>query len=105
MKRMKTVVALLSVLMFCSYSAWAAGPSLEEGKKLFNDPALGGSTNDKSCSSCHADGKGLQKAANLPHIEDRINKCIQGALKGQPLDKNSDAMKSLKMYVESLIKK
>ncbi|MCE1273941.1 MAG: cytochrome-c peroxidase, partial [Chlorobiales bacterium] len=35
-------------------------PSVEEGMRLFSDPALGGLNNQKSCNSCHPSGKGLE---------------------------------------------
>jgi len=80
----------------------AGESSLELGQKLFNDRALGGSTNEKSCNSCHQDGKGLEKAGAKKDLGKIINSCIEGALEGKKLDGRSVEMRSLKMYVESL---
>jgi predicted RNase H-like HicB family nuclease len=41
---------------------------------------LGGSKNDKSCNTCHPDGKGLEKAG--ANIESMVQKCIEKALEG-----------------------
>jgi cytochrome c len=72
------------------------------GKQLFTDPTLGGSTNDKSCNTCHPDGKGLEKA--VANLETTIQACIQKALKGKPLAKDSQEMKDLVAYITSLRK-
>lgn len=74
----------------------------EHGKALFNDPGLGGSTNDKSCGSCHPGGSGLETASG--DIADTINRCIKSALEGEGLDKDSQEMKDLSAYIKSLKK-
>jgi len=76
------------------------GGNVQRGKELFSDPTLGGSTNDKSCNTCHPDGKGLEKAGG--NIENVINACIQRALGGKPLDSDSQEMKDLSAYIVSL---
>jgi len=68
--------------------------------QLFKDPALGGSTNDKSCNTCHPDGKGLENAG--ANIETTIQACIQKALGGKPLAADSQQMKDLVAYIASL---
>jgi len=76
-------------------------PSVELGKKLFNDPKLGGATGAKTCASCHKDGAGIEfsyKKANLPQI---INMCITRGLNGAPLPVDSVEMKSLILYHQS----
>jgi hypothetical protein len=75
--------------------------SIERGKILFNDPKLGGSTNDKSCNSCHPGGKGLEKADVTP---DTVNLCIKKPLAGKPLDNDSQEMKDIIAYIQSLKK-
>ncbi len=72
------------------------------GKKLFNDPSLGGSGNEKSCNTCHPGGKGLEHAASNPKLVSIINRCIAGPLAGQPLAVESAEMQSLTLYIKSL---
>jgi len=86
--------------------------SVERGKALFNDPkAFGGST---SCSSCHPDGKGLEKAGmegrtewtnpvgTYKSLEEAINVCITQANKGMAIDVKSQEMKDMVAYIKSL---
>lgn len=86
--------------------------SVEKGKALFDDPkAFGGST---SCSSCHPDGKGLEKAGmkgktewtnpvgTYKSLEEAINVCITQANKGKAIDVKSQEMKDMVAYIKSL---
>jgi len=100
-------IAVLSgmALLLTGLPALAGKSSLELGEKLFKDPTLGGSTNDKSCDSCHAGGKKLEKAAGEKNLTGVINRCITGPLGGHKIDGRSAEMRSLKMYIESLIAK
>jgi cytochrome c len=75
---------------------------IEKGKQLFKDPALGGSTNDKSCNTCHPDGKGLENAG--ANLEGAIQACIEKALEGKPPAADSQEMKDLVAYIKSLKK-
>lgn len=97
-------MALISAaaLLLSSGAGFCGESSVELGKKLFNDPTLGGSTNDKSCNSCHADGKGLEKAGAKDNLSDIINQCVTGPLGGQKIDGRTVEMRSLKMYIQSL---
>jgi len=63
---------------------------------------LGGSANDKSCNTCHPDGKGLEGAG--ANLESTINACIKRALEGKPLAADSQDMKDLVAYIASLKK-
>jgi len=84
-------------------------PSVELGKKLFNDPSLG--TNGKSCATCHASDDNIAKLANkkvwfgggAKTLEQAINFCINGPLAGKPLPEDSVEAKSIAMYMKSLI--
>ena len=78
----------------------SAGGNVERGKQLFADPKLGGSTNDKSCNTCHPGGKGLEKAET--NLEGMIQACIQKALEGKPLAADSQEMKDIVAYIKSL---
>lgn len=78
------------------------GGDAEKGKQLFTATTLGGSTNDKSCNTCHPDGKGLEKAG--VNLESTIQACIQKALGGKPLATDSQEMKDLVAYITALKK-
>jgi len=102
MKSLK-IAMLAAGLAGMSFVAHAAEtPSVELGKKLFNDPSLGGATGSKSCATCHPSGKGLENAWQNPNLAQQINTCIVGALKGKPLPLESVQMKSLILYHQSL---
>ncbi len=84
------------------YLVAAEGPSVELGKKLFNDQTLGGAAGSVSCGTCHPGGKGLAKAGQNPDLAAMVNRCIAGALKGQKIAPDSIEMKSLLLYIKSL---
>ena len=96
------VVILAGTLLLTGGQAMADKSSVELGKKLFNDPTLGGSTNAKSCNSCHAGGEGLENAAENKKLVKVINQCITGPLKGKKIDGRTAEMRSLKMYINTL---
>jgi cytochrome c peroxidase len=113
MKKISVVVVSLAIAGLALSMVFAA--DLAKGKELFNDTKLG--TNGQSCSTCHPDGKGLEKAG-LPDkmewtnpagtwlsLEDANNVCIMMALKGKALDPRSSEMKDLTEYVKSFAKK
>ena len=96
-------LAAVPVLFLAAGIACAAGKSSEEtGKEMFNDPRLGGSTNESSCSSCHSGGKGLENAAENKNFTKLVNNCLVGKMEGEKLDGRSISMRSLKMYIQSL---
>ncbi len=100
---MKSIKILFLFLLIVSlgFVAFAMqGVSVELGKKLFNDPALG--TTGKSCNSCHTDGRDLSKAGDMKELAAMINSCITQNLKGKALDVNSVEMKSLILDIKSL---
>lgn len=101
---MKQVSIFFLFIILAGFSVGTAGAnsSVEDGKKLFNDPTLGASQNDKSCASCHPDGEGLEKAGSNPKLTQMINRCIVGALKGEKIDGRTSEMRALKLYIESL---
>jgi len=81
--------------------AFAAG-NAEKGKALFSDPKLGGGTAGMSCTSCHPDGKGVEKAADRKDLEKMVNTCIKNALKGKGIDPKSAEMADIVAYLKSL---
>jgi cytochrome c peroxidase len=103
MKKLSMSVCFsLAVIFAAVFSVAAEKSSVEYGKNLFNDPTLGGSTNDKTCNSCHDNGEGLDQAGKNPKLSKVINKCVTGPLKGSKLDGRNVQMRSLKMYIQSL---
>ena len=104
MTKIKIVLVLAVGLVLCSYSAYAEKPSVEHGEKLFNNPGLGGSKNATSCGTCHPEGKNLEKAGTNPRLAAMVNRCIQGPLRGEEINENTEAMESIKMYIQSLAK-
>jgi cytochrome c peroxidase len=102
MKRKILATAAVALLLSVSRMAMGEGPSAEWGKKLFNDPALGGSTNSASCSSCHPGGQGLAGSGDNPSLKNMINTCIEKALEGTRLEEESGELASLELYIQSL---
>jgi hypothetical protein len=94
------LISILSVGLSISF-AFAAG-DVGKGNILFNDTQLGGGTAGRSCNSCHPDGKGLEKAADLKDIPKVINSCIKNALKGKAIDLKSAEMADLIAYIKSI---
>jgi cytochrome c len=98
------VKALIAFVAVATLALAADLPSIERGKQLFDSTNLG--TNGKSCSTCHPDGSGMDKAAS--YVESRlgkmVNQCIQKPLKGQALASDSPELKSLIMYIQALAK-
>ena len=102
----KNCLALAAAIILGLIALTAPGEeaSVALGKKLFNDPTLGGSTSPASCNGCHPDGKGLEKAAGKDSLVTTINFCIEQPLQGKPLDKKSVELESLRMYINTLAK-
>ncbi|MBF0458842.1 MAG: cytochrome C [Nitrospirae bacterium] len=95
---------VLTLAVFISY---ADAANIENGKKLFNDPGLGGSKNGKSCNTCHSAGKDInaEKFAAMKDdskLEGIVNKCIEGTLAGKALPKDSKEMADIVAYMKSL---
>ncbi|MBI5057705.1 MAG: hypothetical protein HZB61_13910 [Nitrospirae bacterium] len=113
MKILKVVLLFIAVYGLFFSLAHATGDAAK-GKALFNDPKFAGATTGKSCNSCHPDGKGLDKAGDkhefkiMGHtqksLEEAVNSCIEGAIKGKALDLSSVQMKDMVAYIKSLKK-
>jgi cytochrome c peroxidase len=101
----KILLVTGAAVLLSGLPATAKEISLEHGKKLFTSPGLGGSSNGKSCNSCHAGGAKLEKAGTNKQLSKAINRCTTGSLGGQKIDGRSAEMKSLKMYIASLPQK
>ena len=104
---MKRKFCGIFVLLFMVFSVQAgvAGDTIkiESGRQLFNDPTFAMSTNEKSCNSCHPDGKRIGTMSKKDYAE-MINRCIVGALKGEALEKDSEEMEAMQAYLLSLAK-
>ncbi len=108
-------ITLFSMLVFslvCSFAYAMKHMPEERGKTLFNDPKFAGAISGKSCNSCHPDGKGVEKAAGKTEfnimgkkqqgLEGAVNFCIENAIKGKPIDVQSEQMKDMVAYIKSL---
>jgi len=114
MRIFETTAVVLGVALVLCTSAFAAGDA-KKGKMLFDDAKFAGGS--ASCSSCHPDGKGLEKAGmkgkkewknpggSWLAIEDANNVCVILANKGTAIDPKSVEMKDLVAYIKSLSKK
>ncbi|RMG69464.1 MAG: hypothetical protein D6710_08790 [Nitrospirae bacterium] len=108
MKRILLIGLMVMTMVLALSLIVTAGGDVEKGKALFYSPELG--TNGKSCASCHPGGSRIngQKGSytimghRLNSVEDAINLCIEMALKGNPLKKDSQEMKALSAYVKTL---
>ena len=106
------LLSAIAVALVFSF-AYAAG-NVDKGKALFNDPKAFNAPGEKSCSSCHPDGKGLEKAGaegkktwtnpggTWLALEDANNVCIMLANKGKTIDPMSEDMKDLVAFIKSL---
>ncbi len=95
-------IAVFSAVVLCLLvsGAFAAGDPAK-GKALFNDPKFAGGS--KACSECHPGGKGAEKAAAKNDIERIVNGCITHSIKGKALDVKSVEMRSIVLYIKSLV--
>ncbi len=106
MKRKKLFMAVLFVTALLAGTAHSG--DVGKGKALFNNINLG--TNGKSCNSCHADGKNIDASkqtysilgSKQESVEDAVNFCIEMALSGKPLEKDSKQMEDMVSYLKDL---
>ena len=82
--------------------------AIERGQAHFNNKDFAGGT--KPCSTCHAQGKGLEGAGaktefmggSQDTLEGAINLCIVNANKGQAIQVDSEEMQDIASYIKSL---
>ena len=101
----KTLTILISTLLLSPLSVLAVeGPSLDLGKSLFESNELG--TKQRSCNTCHGQGKGLDKIGdfNDEELKDIINACIRDAVGGKLMAIDSQEMNDLFSYVRTFQK-
>lgn len=112
---------LASIMMPLLLPHRAAAGEIEDavarGEKLFADPTLG--TNGMSCNSCHtkmgtgdspltgrpAFPKVFAMAKKMRTLDQTVQGCIAGALKGKPLAWDDARLTDLVTYVNSLYQK
>jgi len=104
MRKQKCFAAALAglFLMTGTMAFGAKKTSVELGQQMFNDPKLGESTNESSCNSCHAGGKGLENVGEAKKLSKLVNNCLVGQMAGNKIDGRKAAMRSLKKYMKSL---
>ena len=113
MKRLFVILVGVS-LAVSSFSLAQAGHP-EHGKTLFESPTFGGGTSGKSCASCHADGakfsadlfereKHMVMGKKMASVADIVNVCIEMPLKGKAIKTDSEEMKDILAYMQSLVK-
>ena len=108
---LKIVLLFMTIVWFIFSFVFADGNS-EKGKAFFNDPLFAGARAGKSCSSCHPEGKGLDKPGSKKEfsimgerqsgIDKSVNFCIVHALKGSALNPQSEDMVNIISYIRSL---
>lgn len=98
----KLILLFAAVVMSVCPVAATEVPTTELGKKLFHSEDLG--SNNKSCASCHPDGKGLEEidAYDNGMLKEMINFCIRDALDGEMIDPDSTELESMRLYLRSL---
>lgn len=96
MRTTSIIVFFLAVLI--PFTVCADKDSIT-GENLFRSTDLG--TNGRSCSSCHPDGKGLDKIADFDDVmlRDIINACIRDAMKGELLAEGAKELRLLAEFV------
>ena len=98
---MGKAILVTLILMFAMPGTSLAieGPTLEYGKTLFESKDLG--TKQRSCSSCHPEGKGLELTGdfNDSELKDIINACIRDAMGGTLFATDAQELDALLNYV------
>lgn len=106
MKYRVTIVIILSVFLITVGNTYSENRT--SGEALFNSADLG--TNGKSCNTCHSGGKDIDGRKNTytilakkqDSIKDAVNFCIEMALSGNPLEKDSEKMEDIVSYLKTL---
>jgi len=102
-KQMILAATVAALFLMTGTSVFGARKSsVESGMEMFNDPKLGNSTNESSCNSCHAGGKGLENAMDKKKLSKLVNNCLVGQMAGEKIDGRKAAMRSLKKYIKTL---
>ena len=100
----KSIIVVGILLMTGLHAHAIESPSLSLGKTLFESTALG--TKGRSCTTCHAQGKGLNMVSdfNDTELKDIINACLRDALGAKMISAESQEMNALVGYVRKFQK-
>ena len=112
-----TALMMLPLLIPHPTAAGELEDAAASGRKLFDDASLG--TNGKSCNSCHTNmGKGdipftgrapfpkvFSMAKRMRTLDQTVQGCIMGAMKGQALAWDDAKLTDLVTYLNSLYQK
>ena len=112
-----TAFMMLPLLFPHATAAGELEDSITRGHKLFADASLG--TSGMSCNSCHTNmGKGdipftgrapfpkvFSMAKQMRTLDQTVQGCIMGAMKGNPLAWDDAKLTDLVTYVNSLYQK
>ncbi|MBW2476281.1 MAG: cytochrome C [Deltaproteobacteria bacterium] len=103
MRYLKLICFFSAVFIATAINA-IESPSLDLGKSLFEATELG--TKQRSCATCHAEGKGLEMISDFSdqELKDIVNACIRDALDGKMLAIDSQEMDALTGYIRSFQK-
>lgn len=110
---MKKTIAMFVGVALAGGLSYAHAADAERGKKLFEDPKLGGGTTGNSCATCHEGGAGLSKdmfhrksysimGMEKPSLEAVVNACIETPLGGHPIAPEGKDMQDLIAYMKVL---
>ena len=100
----RIIFPVLLLVFYTSPIIAMEAPTASLGKKLYNASNIG--SNEKSCASCHPDGKGLDEinAYDDGMLKEMVNFCIRDALKGEMIDLESTEIESFLIYLRSFKK-
>lgn len=98
----KRAYVLLAAVLVWSLTPLCLAASVDEGKRLFAATDMG--SNGKSCATCHPDGEDIGDLSGLDteELAAAVNSCLVKALGGKPLPEDSEEMRSLLLYLQSL---
>ena len=111
---------MLALLVGVGVLVWVgvsqAGGDLENDKRLFESPTLGGGTSGKTCVTCHPGGRNLSRrlfgeerdsaeirAEKRSRLAGMVNTCIKRPLAGKGIDPAGSEMADIITYMESLL--
>ncbi len=107
------LIAAIALAMVCATAFAVKHLPEERGKAHFNNPEF--AEGNKSCNSCHPNGKKLERAGTKKEfrimgktqnsLEEAVNFCIVNANKGKAIPEDSDEMKDMVAYIKSLGRK
>jgi len=111
----KTIFLLVCIALFCGISS-ALAADAERGKRLFEDPNLGGGTTGNSCATCHENGEGIGKdiferskysimGVEEPSVAAIVNYCIENPMGGRAIDPKGKDMEDLLAYMMTFTNK